>query len=184
MLTLKGEAETAAKAAVLGKIGKTHGVKGWLRIVSFTSPVDNILEYSHFSASRDQETQQLEIDEFKNLSAGIVAHIKGYDTPEAARQLTGLTLSVDVSELPALESDEVYWYQLEGLVVVNQHAQVLGRISKILETGANDVLVVDADEHSIDDRQRLIPYRKGVTVIEVDLSGGAIKVQWEADYLE
>ena len=68
--------------------------------------------------------------------------------------------------------------------MVNQHEQVFGRVSRLLETGANDVLVVKADSESIDERERLIPYLVDSVVIEIDLENQTIRVDWEADYLD
>lgn len=177
-------ASTAPKTAVLGKVGKTHGIKGWLRVISFTSPAENILKYQIFEAKRAGKTATLEIMEYKQQSGGFIALFKGYDSPETARQLTGFELTVVVSELPELDQDEVYWYQLEGLEVQNQHQQKLGTVLKLLETGANDVLVISPNEASIDDRERLIPFIRGSIISNIDLAGGLISVNWEADYLE
>lgn len=175
---------SAPKAAVLGKIGKTHGIKGWVRVISFTSPAENILEYQVFEASRAGKTVKVEIEEYKQQVGGFVALVKGYDTPETARELAGLELSVVVSQLPELDQDDVYWYQLEGLEVQNQHQQSLGIVLKLLETGANDVLVIGPNEASIDDRERLIPFIRGTVISNIDLAGGLLSVNWEADYLE
>jgi 16S rRNA processing protein RimM len=178
------DSEVAAKSAVLAKIGKTHGVKGWVRIISFTSPVENIFDYSSFIATRDGETRTVDIDQYKDQTAGILGHIKGVDTPEQAKQLAGMTLSVSVAELPQLTADEVYWYQLEGLAVINQNDQLLGVVNSLIETGSNDVLIVKPSEDSIDDRERLIPFRRGATVSEVNIAAGTLRVIWDAEYLE
>lgn len=175
---------SAPKVAVLGKIGKTHGIKGWVRVISFTSPAENILEYQMFDASRAGKAVKIEIVEYKQQAGGFIALVKGYDTPESARELAGLELSVVVSQLPELDQDDVYWYQLEGLEVQNQHQQSLGTVLKLLETGSNDVLVIGPNETSIDDRERLIPFIRGTVIDNIDLAGGLLSVIWEADYLE
>jgi 16S rRNA processing protein RimM len=172
------------KSTVLAKIGKTHGIKGWVRVISFTSPAENILEYSSFIGSQGNETRQIEIDQYKSQTAGILGHVKGVDTPEQAKELAGMTISVNVADLPELESDEVYWHQLEGLAVINQHEQLLGVVSSLLETGANDVLVVKPCAESIDERERLIPFRREATVSDIDIGSGTLRVIWDADYLE
>ncbi len=173
-----------AKTVVLGKIGKAHGIKGWVRIISFTSPIENIFDYSHFLASRDGQSRNIEIDQFKAQAAGILGHIKGVDTPEQAKELAGMELTISSSDLPELAQGEVYWHQLEGLEVVNHHGQTLGVVKNLIETGANDVLIVSPSGDSIDDRERLIPYRLGATVSNVDTVAGTLHVIWEADYLE
>lgn len=169
---------------VLGQIGKVHGIKGWLKLNSSTSPQENILEYPQLWAEIDQNWQQIEIDQFRALPKGLLVHIKGYDDPESARHLTGLELSVDAEMLPELEEGEFYQHQLLGLTVLNEQGECFGKVTKVLETGANDVLQVTPDEASLDDRERLIPYLVDNVVKQVDLAKGEIAVSWEADFLE
>jgi 16S rRNA processing protein RimM len=80
--------------------------------------------------------------------------------------------------LPPLEAGEYYWTDLEGLTVRNTAGQVLGSVERLLETGANDVLVLDGG------RDRLIPFVAGQVVLNVDLEAGEIEVDWEASYWE
>ncbi len=176
--------DTDDEWVVLGEIGRVHGLQGWLRLISFTSPIENILEYSRFQANIKGKSTQLELDEHRRLNKALLVHFKGYDDPETARLLTGTELAIAFEKLPQLDSGEFYWHQLEGLVVVNQHGQRFGRVSHLLETGANDVLVVRADDESIDNRERLIPYLRDSVIGEVDLEAGTIRVEWEADYLD
>lgn len=171
-------------AVVLGQIGRVHGIKGWLKLNSFTSPAENILDYPRLQVDIRNKCQLLEIDEFKSSGKGLLVHFKGYDDPESAGVLVGLELSVGNRELPELEQGEYYWHQLKGLKVINQHGQLFGLVSKILETGANDVLVVAASQDSIDERERLIPYLKNSVIEQIDLEKETIKVNWEADYLD
>ncbi len=169
---------------VLGEIGRVHGLQGWLKLISFTAPIENILDYSQFHAVVGGKSIKLELDQQRRLNKALLVHFKGYDDPETARLLTGTELAIAVEELPQLESGEFYWHQLEGLRVVNQHDQCFGHVSHLLETGANDVLVIKAGAESIDDRERLIPYLLNSVVSEVDLENGIIRVEWEADYLD
>ena len=94
----------------------------------------------------------------------------------------GYEIWTDSEQLPSLEAGEFYWRQLEGLKVINEKGQYFGRVDHLLETGANDVLVVKADKHSIDDRERLIPYVEPQYIREVDLQQGTIFVNWDAQY--
>ena len=176
--------DTDREWAVLGEIGRVHGLKGWLKLISFTSPIENILDYSRFHVVVGGRSQELELDEHRRQSKALLAHFKGYDDPETARLLTGTELTIANKELPQLEIGEFYWHQLQGLTVVNQQNQVFGRVSHLLETGANDVLVVKADNESIDDRERLIPYLLTSVIVEIDLETQTIHVDWDADYLD
>ncbi len=171
-------------AVVLGRPGRVHGIKGWLKLISFTTPIENILDYSRFWVSIEGRKQEIEIDDFRRQGKALLVHFKGYDDPETAKQLTGIELSIASEALPKLENGEFYWHQLEGLRVVNQREQLFGRVSHLLETGANDVLVVAATEESIDDRERLIPYLPDSVLTSIDLESEIIVVNWEADYLD
>jgi 16S rRNA processing protein RimM len=181
---MSNSAEKMSKRVVLGQIGKVHGIKGWLRLNSFTTPPENILEYSELFAEIDESWQVLEISQFKQQSKGLIVHFTGYDDPDIAKQLTGLEVVIASEDLPGLEDGSFYWHELEGMEVSNQQGQVFGLVARLLETGANDVLVVKASAGSIDEKERLIPYIKESVIKNIDTATGKIVVDWEADYLE
>ena len=172
------------KKVVLGKIGKVHGIKGWLRLNSFTAPPENILDYPRLNTRIGQSAKILEVDESKLQPKGLLVHFTGYDAPETARELTGLEVWVDSSEMPELEAETYYWHELIGMSVTNEQEQLLGEVADMFETGANDVMVVAATEHSIDDRERLIPYLKDAVIKTVDRESNLILVDWDSSYLE
>jgi 16S rRNA processing protein RimM len=169
---------------IMARVGKIHGIKGWLRLESFTSPPENIFDYGPFFSDLAQDSQLLEIDQYKRQANSLLVHFKGVDEPELARTLTGVQLSVKRSELPELQDGEYYWQQLEGLQVISSSGEHFGAVASILETGANDVLVVCPNQASLDDRERLIPYLIDSVIQSVDLEEGVIRVNWEADYLD
>ena len=83
-----------------------------------------------------------------------------------------------------LDEGEFYWHQLMGLKVISEFdgsQYELGSVSNMLETGANDVLVVKPGENSIDDRERLIPYLVDDVVTRVDTEAGVMEVDWFPD---
>lgn len=168
----------------LGRFGAVYGIKGWLRLNSFTSPVENICEYGQLQAELQGNWRTITVDDWRLQGKGLIVHVEGFDVPETARTLTGTTVWVESSAMPSLPEGEFYWHQLEGLRVVNKQGLVLGTVAELMETGANDVLVVKPDGDSIDQRERLIPYIAGSVIIDVDLTEATIRVDWEADYLE
>jgi 16S rRNA processing protein RimM len=90
---------------------------------------------------------------------------------------------VPADRLPALAEGEYYWHQLEGLEVWCGASEgdgqvLLGTVDHLIETGANDVLVVRASPGSMDQRERLIPYLPGDVVTGVDLAAGRMEVNW------
>ena len=70
---------------------------------------------------------------------------------------------------------------MQGLTIINQLEQVLGRVDHLLETGANDVMVVKPFDGSLDDRERLLPYTDQC-VLKIDLEAGEMRVEWDADF--
>ncbi|MBP8185212.1 MAG: ribosome maturation factor RimM [Pseudomonas sp.] len=166
---------------VIGKIFSVHGVRGEVKVYSFTDPIDNLLDYSHWTLRRGSEVRQVELASGRLQNKVLVAKLKGLDDREEARLLAGFEICVLRSLLPDLTDGEYYWYQLEGLKVIDQLGQLLGTVHHLLETGANDVMVVKACTGSLDDRERLLPYTEQC-VLAVDLAAGEMQVEWDADF--
>ncbi len=89
---------------------------------------------------------------------------------------------METSTLPKLDTEDYYWFQLEGLTIINLQGDNLGQVKHLIETGANDVVVVRATEDSIDNEERLIPFIRDKVIKRVDLAGGTLQVDWEKDY--
>ncbi|MWV17276.1 ribosome maturation factor RimM [Pseudomonas sp. L-22-4S-12] len=172
---------TAEDLIVLGKITSVHGVRGEVKIYSFTDPIDNLLDYPQWTLRRDGEVKQVELVSGRLQGKVLVAKLKGLDDREVARTFAGFDICVPRALLPDLAEDEFYWYQLEGLKVIDQLGQLLGKIDHLLETGANDVMVVKPCAGSLDDRERLLPYT-AQCVLKVDLAAGEMQVDWDADF--
>ncbi len=173
--------ERSATHVVMGRIGAPYGIKGWVKLISFTDPADNLLEYSHFWVADGTALKPIEIDEARPQGEGLVGHIKGCDVREQTRLYTGLDLLVAKEELPELE-EGFYWHELEGLRVVNLEGEDLGVVDHLMATGANDVLVVRGDEASVDRTERLLPYVEEQVVREIDLDARLMRVDWGRDW--
>lgn len=172
-----------AALVTVGRIGRLYGIKGWLKLISYTDPQDNILGFPNLFASMGGQWQGIEMDQSKVHGKGLIAHFAGYDDPDEARSLTGVELAVHVSDLPVLDEEDFYWHELVGMRVVTETGQFLGTVAKLLETGANDVLVIAATEGSIDDKERLVPYLPERVVKLVSRAERRITVDWDPDYL-
>lgn len=171
----------ADELIVLGKIFSVHGVRGEVKVYSFTDPLDNVLDYPRWTLTRDGEVKQVEVASGRVQGKFLVVKLKGLDDRDVARTYAGFEIRVPESELPELEEDEFYWHQLEGLSVINQDGQLLGKVGHLLETGANDVMVVKPCTGSLDDRERLLPYTEQC-VQAIDLDAGEMRVDWDADF--
>lgn len=169
----------------LGRIGSVYGVKGWVKIHSDTQPAENIFSYNPLWLKTKHGVKAMEVDEYRLHGKGLVAHIVGIDDRDAAQALSRVTIAAERGQMPELDDGEYYWHQLEGLQVVTKfdgENSVLGHVSKLLETGANDVLVVKADANSIDDRERLVPYVPEQFITSIDLEAGCITVDWDPEF--
>lgn len=174
---------------VVGKLTGCYGVKGWLRVHSYTDPPENFLDLGQWQVQRRGTTQPLAIDKGKRHGKGIVVHVEGVDDRSAAESLRGLQVLVPQSVLPQLDEGDYYWRDLEGLSVWCRNADepggedrvLLGEVDYLIETGANDVLVVKPCQGSLDGTERLIPYLPGQTVTRVDLAEKRIEVDWFLD---
>ena len=170
-----------ADPLVIGRINGVYGIKGWVRIHSYTEPEENLLGYKNCKIRRGSQWQDIEFDAGRRQGKGLIAHIAGVDTRNDAEALKGELIAVQVEELPSLDEDEFYWHQLEGLSVLSAGA-LLGRVDHLLATGSNDVLVVKPSEGSIDKQERLIPWLMGSVVKKVDIAAGEIDVDWDPEF--
>lgn len=174
----------------LGQIVGAHGILGWVKIKSFTRPEQNIFAYPQWWLSQPQQpdaklTQSyaiqpyvVKVEKSRQQSHGWVAKLQGCDDRTAAEALRGKQILLPKSELPALAAQEYYWSDLIGLEVQNTQGVLLGRIEQLLETGANDVLVVvNAAKQRV-----LIPYVLNHTILAVDLPSVIMTVDWDADF--
>lgn len=180
------DAAPPADLLVVGRLGAVHGIKGWLKAYSYTSPPDNLLGYRQLwmrpGGDAEAPWRPLGMTAGRRQGKILIVHLEGVDSPEQAQPLTGCELAVDRHALPDLDAGDYYWYQLQGLAVETLAGVRLGRVDHLLETGANDVLVVRGDADSIDARERLLPWLPEQVVKEVDLSSGVMRVDWDPDF--
>lgn len=172
----------AEDVVVLGRFNSPFGIQGWIKVYSYTDPMENIQSYRPWLVKRNGEWQPIKLSKTKKQGKGLIAKLDSVDTPEAARLLCETEIAVPKSALPKLEVGDYYWSQLQNLKVFTESGELLGRVDHLLETGANDVLVVKGDADSVDRETRLIPYVPDVVVKSVDLDSGSIRVDWAPDF--
>lgn len=166
----------------VGRLTGVFGIKGWVKVKSFTEPELQILDYSPWWLKTQHGVKSVEIDDAQRHANGLVVHIKGIDDRDQAAALTPVDIAVEKALLPNLEEGEFYWHELIGLTVVSDFEGAsyhLGVVEQMLETGANDVLVVKATTDSVDDRERLVPYVPDMYVMRVDIDNAEIRVEWD-----
>ncbi len=167
----------------LGKITSVYGVKGWLKIFSYTDPMDQILDYPEWTLTRDGEVKTVRADKGKSHGKGMIAHLEGVNDRATAETFAGFEIRVERAQLPELAEGEYYWWQLEGCSVINTEGRDLGRVSHLISAGgANDVMIVHSTDPQDSQHERLIPYVPGVSVESVDLDAERITVDWDPDF--
>jgi len=167
---------------VVGKLLGPYGIKGWMKLYSHTEPMDNIASYSPLWIQREGAWQPIKLEHVQRHGKGLVTKVAGCDAREQVPAFTGCELAIKREQLPALQGDDFYWSELEGLKVVNIDGDCFGKVSHLFETGSNDVLVVNPTADSVDKQQRLIPWLLEDVVQEVDLTAGTITVDWDKDF--
>lgn len=171
-----------SQETVIGRITSVFGVKGWLKVFSYTDPKEGILNYPDWTLVLDGKRIPARIEEGRRQGQAIVVRLKGIDDRDLARTYCGAEVTVSRAELPELPEGEFYWFQLEGLEVFTVEDECLGKVHHLIETGANDVLVVQATASSIDQRERLIPYLPDQVVLSVDLAAQRMVVDWDPEF--
>ncbi|GAA4364212.1 ribosome maturation factor RimM [Kangiella marina] len=168
----------AFEPLIVGKLNGAYGIKGWVKVYSHTSPKENILNYKPWYLKLNGRWQEVAILNGREQGKTLVAQLEGCDDRSQAESYHGIEIAIEKSQLPELNDGEFYWRDLIGLSVVNQAGEQLGQVKKLMETGANDVLVVKSSKGD----ELLIPYVPDYSVIDVDLKTAQITVDWESDY--
>lgn len=166
----------ASDTLIVGKIGAPYGVKGWVKINSFTQNVENIFGYEPWKLGANQ---MIQVEQWRFHNKALVAKLVGVDTREDAELIKNLDISIAASQLPELEND-FYWKDLIGMQVVTDKGYDLGIIKELFETGSNDVMMVKANPNdAFGQKERLLPFIYDQVVLEVDKQGNTIKVDWD-----
>lgn len=166
----------------IGYIQAAFGIKGWLKIFSYCRPKQQILKYTYWQLRSANDEKTFQLEEGQLHGQGIIVKLAGIDDRNEAELLCGAEIWIASSELEALSNGEYYWFQLTGLEVVTTQGERLGVISHLIETGANDVLVIKGKDDSAT-KEILIPYIPDEVIKDVDLKSKTMLVDWQADYI-
>ena len=166
----------AGGSVVVGRILGPWGVKGWVRVYSWTDPPEQIFSYQPWAVAGLSE--ECSVVDWRRAGPRLVAELPGIDSPEAAAALVDSEISIAKDLLPPPADGEFYGQDLEGLRVVNREGHCWGSIRRMVPTGAHDVMEVADDEG----RVILIPFVMDHFVRQVDLEQGRIEVDWPLDW--
>ncbi len=161
---------------IVGKVSGVFGVKGWVKIFSHTRKKEYILKYSQWFLGCDGSWEKKKVIAGQPHGKTVIVQFEHSCDRDAAAAFIGKEIAVSKSSLPKTETDEYYWFDLQGLKVTTVGGVSLGVVDTILETGANDVLVVKGD------RERLIPFVQGEVITNIDVAGGEMLVDWDPEF--
>jgi 16S rRNA processing protein RimM len=156
------------KRILVGEIGRPHGVRGLVKLRSFTADPAAIAEYGPLTDASGMHRYAI------TVLADDLARIDGVNDRDAAQRMTGTRLYVERRQLPPPAPDEFYLADLIGLRAETPAGQSLGTVRAVEDHGAGCFIVLDGPP------ERLLPFSRAV-VPEVDLAGGRLVVEPPAE---
>ena len=162
---------------LLGRIVGAFGIRGQIKIESWTEPRDAIFRYQPWIL-RDVQGNEREFQGARGKESGkhLVATFPDVTDRDVVEAMRGTDIYVLRSALPPPKAGEFYWIDLEGFRVVYLEGVDFGTVSHLFSTGANDVLSVRGD------RERMVPFVEPDFVKSIDFDGGLITVDWDPDF--
>lgn len=160
----------------VGKLGSSYGVRGWMHLYSFTSSPADIFTYTPLYLQDLGNWTSCKVIEWKSYKDHFVVKLDKISTKTIADYYVNAKLGTYKTSFKELPPNTYYWYELIDFMVFNLQNEYLGKVVDILETGANDVLVVRDNV-----RERLIPYiDQAIQAVKLDLC--QILVDWDKDF--
>ena len=176
-----------ADAIEVGRIADAWGIKGWFKVLPHSADPEALFSsklWYLMPAERGAKTfsgvARLAIAQAKVHSDTLVASAHDVTDRSGAEALRGARIFVSRASFPSPDKDEFYWVDLIGLDVVNREGIALGKVSELLSTGLQTVLVIDYVAQG-KTGQRMVPFVAHY-VDDVDLAAGRILVDWQPDY--
>lgn len=157
---------------IVGQAAGFYGIKGWIKVISFTRPVENIFSYRPWQFHVDDKWHELSCVQYKRHGRNFIVQLDGMEDREAAKLYKHADIGIYRDQLPDPAPGEYYWQDLLHKEVIDTEGKVLGKVKEIWETGANDVLVVEGEQ------RHLIPCVTHIYIKEVNLADNHIKVDW------
>lgn len=143
----------------VGKIVNSHGVKGEVKILPFTNLKSLIRELDHVILFNPSNKSFFfsKVLKVKDLNRFYVLALQGVTNIDEAKKMMGYEIYTDMENLPCLEEDEYYWFEILESKVYYEDGEYIGRVQEIIETGANDVISVVKEEPNGETKETLIP---------------------------
>lgn len=161
---------------VVGSLGAPHGVRGWIKVNSALVPPASLLDFDTWLLADGPDAwTQVDIKSSRSAGRTLTVLLDACEDRDTAASLTGLEIALPRAALPPAEEGEYYWQDLLGMQVVNLEGFELGTIKDLMETGANDVLVLEGPQ------ERLVPFVMDEVVKTVDFEAQVVTVDWHQD---
>ncbi|MCL2412287.1 MAG: ribosome maturation factor RimM [Treponema sp.] len=141
---------------IIGMVGSPFGVKGFVKIRSFSGEIDHLLKLKSVILKHDGREREVTIEESAAAPPSVLMRFAGINSPEAAKTLNGAQLIVAREQAAPLNDGEFYVEDLKGLTVFNTTDETIGKILDIIEGGGGDL----AEIQLLSGEKRLIPFRK------------------------
>ena len=161
---------------IIGRLGAAHGVQGWMKLHSFTQPKENIFSYHPWLIQINSRWETVNNITSRQQGSGFIVKLPKLVNRDQAQEYTNTDIAINRAQLPELGENEFYWSDLQGLTAINESGIILGTVDHLIETGANDVLVIKGK------KEHLIPYLLGQFVKKVDLLEKTIHVDWDPEF--
>jgi 16S rRNA processing protein RimM len=175
--------ENTSSIIVVGKLGAPYGIKGWLKVHSFTDDPAGIFDFSPWLIGQQGKWQTLEVVDWRRHNKGFIAKFAQVNDRDEAMAYTHAEISMDAAQLPELPQGEFYWRDLIGMTVVTDKGYNLGTVDDLMETGSNDVLVVKANsKDAFGQAERLIPFLTDSVILDVKHDAREITVDWDPGF--
>jgi len=171
-------AGVAGDTVVVGRVLGPWGVQGWVQVYSWTDPPEALFDYRPWLLGEQQRAT--EVVEWRRSGQRLVARLASVDTPESAAGLSEQLIAVTRDQLAQPEPGSYYWHDLIGLEVINLEDYRWGPVTRILPTGAHDVMEISSDHRG----KVLIPFVQPDVVRAVDLQAGRVVVDWPEDWAD
>ncbi|MEW9810011.1 MAG: ribosome maturation factor RimM [Candidatus Symbiodolus clandestinus] len=168
---------------IVGTFGAPYGVRGWLKVHAMTENRYDMIKYQPWLVQRQGSWSPILLADWKQPDKNLLVKLAGIDDRDSAQSMVSSTIAIDATQLPPLPDGEYYWCQLIGCQVVNTANYRLGIVTQLLETGANDVLVVKATANDIYSKsERLLPWIEPRVIQQVDLANRLLTVDWDPEF--
>ncbi|MCG9760421.1 MULTISPECIES: ribosome maturation factor RimM [Pseudoalteromonas] len=172
--------QSKTSTIVVGKLGAPYGIKGWLKVHSFTDDPQGIFDFSPWLIGQQGKWQNLEVSDWRRHNKGYIAKFAQVNDRDEAVAYTNAEIAVYAEQLPELPEGEFYWRDLIGMSVVTDKGYDLGTVDDLMETGSNDVLVVKANKKdAFGQSERLIPFLTDSVILDVNHEERKVTVDWD-----